>query len=577
MFSFSPVKSLSYALALSLCLSQGISFSQTLNQNQLIPGQVNQWTQRDESRHLDKDLRTEPPEPTVIDETEEPEPLDPSLTKKFQVNNITIEGVTLIDGDDIQDIVSEYEGKELSFIELQDLSNRLTQLYQEEGYVTSSVYTPPQRIENGNVILKATEGVVGETTFLKKRFFSSRAVMPRMGLDHGDHVNNDILGRQLRRINTNTDLEVQAVLTAGAEYKETDIDFRVQEQRPYHVKVFWDNMGRRLIGEKRLGVTTTHNNLLGFGDQLSNTVSFTRRSFGTVTHYELPVGSHGTKLNFDHAYSNLTIGEEFKNLNISGNAHIYSPYISQELVNTENVLLDYEIGLDIKKVNTTSGTQGLKFEDDLRVLRQAINLDQFDRYGRTLMRNEVGIGLDMFGGKNNANTGLSRAGAGTQFFRYTGSLTRIQKMPWKTFGVFRAMGQLSQNRLSAIEQFQLGGTFTVRGYKEGRVIGDQGMFLSGEWHVPAFMIPESWNIPKTNYNLRDNIQFVTFADFGGVFVNKPVAGVERSEYVLGAGVGVRARLTDYLVGRIDLGFPVMRQAPDSGSPRIHFGLESNLL
>lgn len=514
MTSLSRFKSLSAFLAVSLCICQGIAHSQTLNQNQLIPGQVNQWTQRDESRHIDKDLRAEPPEPTVINETQEPEPIDPSLTKKFQVNSIKVEGNTLVDSDDVRDVISEYEGKELSFVELQDLSDRLTKLYQDDGYVTSRVYLPPQRIESGNVVLKASEGIVGETTYMKKKYFGSRAVMPRLGLEQGNHLNNDVLGRQLRRINTNPDLEVQAILKAGAEYQETDIELRPIEQHPYHVKLFWDNMGRRLIGEKRLGVTTTHNNLLGFGDILENTVSFTRRSFGTVTHYEMPIGSHGTKLNFDHAYSNLTIGEEFKNLGIEGQAHIYSPYISQELVNTDDYLLEYELGLDFKHVQTNSDS-GLDFTDDLRVLRQALNFDQYDRYGRTLMRHEVGIGLDILGGKNNSRAGLSRTGAGTQFFRYTGSLTRIQKMPWETFGVFRAMGQATQSRLSAIEQFQLGGTFTVRGYKEGRIIGDQGFFVSGEWHVPAFFIPREWNIPKTSYNLRNNIQFVTFADFGG--------------------------------------------------------------
>lgn len=573
----SHLKKASYVIALTVCLCHAQGYAQTATpaQGQVIPGQVLKWTQKSTEFEVDKDKELAPPEPTVVDETKEDASIDPSLTKKFLVNTIRIEGTTLLDSDDVADIVSGYEGKELSFVDLQGLSDQLTDLYQEEGYVTSRVYLPPQRIEGGQVTLKASEGAVGEVTYLQKRHFKSRAVLPRIGLDQGDHLSNDVLSRQLRRINLNPDLEVQAVLKAGAEYEETDIDLRVIEQHPYHVKLFYDNMGRRLIGQKRLGVTSTHNNLLGFGDQLSNTVSFTRRSFGTVTHYEMPVGSHGTRLNFDHAYSNLTLGEEFKALNVKGTASIYSGYLTQDLFNTENMRLDYEIGMDFKQVKTEISGQSDR-NDNLRVLRQALNFDQYDRLGRTIMRHEIGIGLDILGGKNNDRPTLNRLGAGSQFFRYTGSLTRLQKMPWNTFGVFRAMGQVSQSQLSSIEQFQLGGTFTARGYKEGRIIGDQGFFLSGEWHVPAFFIPHSWTIPKTNYNLRDNIQFVTFTDFGGAYTNKPVAGVERSEYVLGAGVGVRARLTDYLVGRIDLGFPVMRQAPDSGSPRVHFGLESNL-
>src|SRR5690606_1220821 len=97
--------------------------------------------------------------------------------------------------------------------------------------------------------------------------------------------------------------------------------------------LFYDNLGRPSIGRQRGGVTTEHNNLFGLGDRIANTVSWTQESFGTVSHYEVPVGPYGTRLNFDHAYTTLELADDaFEALDISGKAYIYSPYISQELV-----------------------------------------------------------------------------------------------------------------------------------------------------------------------------------------------------------------------------------------------------
>lgn len=99
--------------------------------------------------------------------------------------------------------------------------------------------------------------------------------------------------------------------------------------------------------------------------------------------------------------------------------------------------------------------------------------------------------------------------------------------------------------------------------------------------MPFFMMPKSWHIPKTDYKLRDNLQLVSFADFGATFTHHPAAGVNRRNYAMGVGVGLRANLTKYLAGRIDMGIPLIwdrgfSRPYYSQAPKIHFGLESRL-
>ncbi|HEY9746736.1 MAG TPA: ShlB/FhaC/HecB family hemolysin secretion/activation protein, partial [Oculatellaceae cyanobacterium] len=470
------------------------------------------------------------------------------------------------------------------------------------GYVTSIVYIGPQKIEGGHVTLTASEGLVARAVFENGKYFKGRAVMPRMDMTDGKTFQVNDLKRSLRRINENPDLKVRATLSPGELPEQTVVELEAAEEHfPFHVTPFWDNLGRNAIGNMRFGLTTSHNNVLGFGDQAFNSLVWTRHSFGTVSHYSLPIGKHGTRLNFDHSYSTLTVNPDLFDNNdrgrFTGRAKIYSPSISQELVNTERTKLSVDLAFDFMNIVTSrldhphDKNPFTLTNDRLRVLRPGINLDVFDRWGRTMMRHEFGIGLDLFdatlnSGRSNVNrhhVGSSRNGAGSQFFRYTGNITRLQQMPWGTFAILRASTQLSPSMLVSAQQFQMGGTYTVRGYREGTYIGDSAYLFSGEWRVPFFLFPKSWHIPRTDYKLRENLQLVSFVDFGATFTNHPAPGVNRRNYALGTGIGLRANLTKHLAGRIDMGIPLIWDKggatqppyPDQ-APRIHFGLETRL-
>jgi hypothetical protein len=88
------------------------------------------------------------------------------------------------------------------------------------------------------------------------------------------------------------------------------------------------------------------------------------------------------------------------------------------------------------------------YRDRLRVLRPGLNLDEFDKYGRTYLRNELGIGLDILGATGKYKdfpSASSRMGAGDGFFRYTAFGTRITQLPFGMQDVFRSCLKKSRN------------------------------------------------------------------------------------------------------------------------------------
>ncbi len=552
--------------------AQGLTTTPSLN-----PGQVLQDLQQKtvpsylrpniDQKPGQSEIEGEPKAPNGGNNVENPE-------RRVLIKHIDVKGVTLLDPKMIHKIVSPYENRKDSFSDFQDLADKLTALYRAEGYITSRVYLPPQQLKNNDLYFQAAEGLVGNIQIEKGRFFGPRAIRQFIGLKKGQPFQVHILSKDLKELNSNPDINVRASLRAGEEPRQTDLDLKVTDHFPIHLQPFFDNTGRSLIGVNRYGFMLGDNNVLGFGDQLLDSVSFTSRSAGLINHYAIPLG-HGTQVGMDFAHSRLKLGGSFINLNVKGRATVYSPFISKIWRDTDRYQISTNLAFDIKTLDTNV----LKVDysnDRLRVLRPSITLNEFDSHGQTSLSNEVELGLGILGGTSGSGGLASRQGAGTKFFRYLGTLNRVEKMPFSTYAVLRALVQLSPDRLVSSEQFQLGGAYTVRGYREGQMTGDTGFLLSGEWRMPFFLLPPSWHLFQSHEALRNQIQLVTFLEGGALYTKDPSAGSSGDEYLMSTGFGLRAQITRFMVGRIDLGFPLIRAVPYDLKPRLHFSLQSNV-
>ncbi len=502
-------------------------------------------------------------------------PEEKKTPQKVFIREIHLEGSTLIKPAEAKKLISAYENHEDTFGDLQILANQLTKLYQTNGYVTSRVYIPPQKLQDGTLILQAVEGRVGSITVKNGTFFRARSVRPHIGIKTGTPFDVNTLKRNLRVLNENPDRNVRAVLKPGEKTGDTDVELDLTDRLPFHMVPTFDNLGRYTLGNNRTGLRLSNTNIFGNGDTLLSSLSFTRKSFGVVDNYQIPLGTHGTKFVFNHAYSYLKVGGAFENSRIRGRALTFSPQITQDIINKERYKVYADLAFIAKNLSTDADGVNIN-RDRLRILRPGINFEEYDRWGRTFMRHESEMGIDLFNATSGFQSGppASRYGAGSKFFRYTGSIIRTQKMPFHSYAIFRAIGQLSPDRLVSSEQFQIGGTFTVRGYKEGTAIGDNGLLLSSEWRIPFFLLPRSVVLPGSKYSLRDNVQIVPFLDYGVVNTNDPAAGVVKSHSLMGTGIGLRAQLTKYMVGRIDFGYALIH-IPNNNF-RVHFGVESNV-
>ena len=113
------------------------------------------------------------------------------------------------------------------------------------------------------------------------------------------------------------------------------------------------------------------------------------------------------------------------------------------------------------------------------------------------------------------------------------------------------------------EQISGGGLATVRGYPESSVLGDNGIFASGELRTPSLGF---WSHGKIQ-----DWRFYAFGDWGMVSIIDPLPEQQQEFTLASFGFGVKMKLLDYLNGSLDLGIPLISQGINRPyDPRITF-------
>ena len=157
--------------------------------------------------------------------------------------------------------------------------------------------------------------------------------------------------------------------------------------------------------------------------------------------------------------------------------------------------------------------------------------------------------------------------------KYEGNLTRLHDFGHGILGEFRIAGQYSPDKnLPWMEQFQLGGISTVRGYSEALLLGKSGYFASAEILTPLPFLPRKIGSERLGYiRPRDMIKGAVFMDNGMVFPYKYGEAVDSGDFLMSWGVGLRMQLSQNLGARFYWGFGLNnRYEYDQQAGRFHF-------
>jgi hemolysin activation/secretion protein len=401
------------------------------------------------------------------------------------------------------------------------------------------------------VEIKLIEARIGKVTVSSDTRTRDSYLHNRITVTPGQILQLSEVQRELARFNATNDLQMHAVLKPGESLGTTDLAFEAKGPRDFEVTTFTDNAGRDTIGVYRAGANVVYRSVFGERDPLA--ISFVGAD-GTLAgsgNYSFPLDTKGTRLGAQFDYSEIEInGGVLGSTDMVGHSVDGSLLLSQPLIAQVKNVLSAILSAHYKySVLSSAGIPVTRTM--VRSMELEADYERFDSRGAWIFSNTLAGGFYDISGA-------------TGFHRYDGAVTRTFQFSRKVTGIARVSGQAAPlNSLPTIEQYQIGGATSVRGYPEATLIGDRGFTASGEGDFAFLHKP--WS---------DRIQAAIFIDGGAVFgQGLSTANQPPDTRLLSPGFGFPIKLPSHLYARVDFGIPVRNTV---GIPAVatHFSVQT---
>ncbi|MCT7982228.1 filamentous hemagglutinin N-terminal domain-containing protein [Laspinema sp. A4] len=502
-----------------------------------------------------------------------------TTSETLTIERLEVQNSTAIPPEQLATLTASYRDRTLTFTELQEAAAAISLWYQQQGYMGSGAFIPPQIVRNGVVAIQVVENRLEniEITGSNRLNHSYRSyIRSRLGLQPGDLVNPEKLLESLYLLQFDPRLEtLSAELSTGIAPDTSLLSVRVESARFLTPQFTIDNGRSPSVGSLRRQAQLTQYNLLGLGDIASFNYANTDGSQAIDLSYAVPLTANNNTLSFRYSTGDSEIIEPpFNRVDIEANSRTYElsyrhPLIQQitpknpeaSIINaTDLIRTEFALGLTASQRESETSLLGVKFPlspganengetrvSALRFFQDALRQDSRQIFAA---RSEFSLGLSAFDATTNDN------GPDSQFFSWRGQTQWVRRIGEAQPGprinpllIVRGDLQLATTSLLPIEQYSVGGFNSVRGYRQDALLVDNGAFASVEFQYPVLQLPQ-W---------RTSLQIIPFADLGVGWNwdsdNRPNPD---QNTLVSTGLGVQLQVSDALQARLDWGIPLVK-------------------
>jgi hemolysin activation/secretion protein len=482
-------------------------------------------------------------------------PPDLDVSGTIVVQSFQVMGSTVFSAEDFAKVTADYLNRPITFAELLAARTAVTQLYIDAGYITTGAYIPAdQDITNGIVEIRVVEGYIEAIEVEGLQHLQPGYVRSRIAQAGGAPLNIEQLieGLQLLQLDPLIDT-LSADLAAGTRLGGSIVNLSLQEAQARSLQIGLDNGRSPTIGSFRRRVQFTDRNLLGIGDSFDVSYSNTDGSNGVTLGYAVPINSNnGTvSLRWGRTRSRV-IDPNFAILNIESFSEDFQLGFRQPILRSPTQEL--ALGLQLTQSVSSStfqlpGVERLEFPlvgapdgtVQINALRLTQEWTQRNASQVFAVRSTFNVGLEALGATVNAGDIPD-----SNFFSWQGQAQWAQLIAPSTLLLVRLDGQLADRPLLSGEQFRLGGQGSVRGYRQDRVIADNGILASLELRFPLLQLPQ----------LGSTVQLAPFVDYGYGWNSGGQANATVNE-LASVGAGLLWQMGDRFSARLEYGFPLI--------------------
>lgn len=482
------------------------------------------------------------------------------------IESVEISESRVFSKEEINAFKSLVEGRDVTAEDLNNLILLINQEYLAKKMITARAsLVAENNLEGGVLKIELMEAKIGNIYVEGNKFNRQWYLKSVVSKDNGRLLDIKKLEKDLENFNKNSrSVKLTAKLKPGDKYGTTDVVIKAEEKFPYHFIASFDSFGRDTTGLLRGGMMVTTDSFLGFQDRLTGAVNIARSSTTPFVDYNFPINKKGTRLGFSYMYGNnhVTRGM-YRDFDLRADTHIVSSYITHPIKDTEKFQLNFNTSANIKLSSASVMDYRYSHYQDYNI---AVGLG-----GRYNFRRSV-----LFGSVYSTN-GVIKDGMrdfSNYFTKVNADGYYIHYLPKGIIATARVGGQYSPNDIPYIEQYQIGGISSVRGYTESILLAPKSYFASLELLFPIPFLPETVKNPfdkEMPFRLRDAVKFATFFDHGAVYAyHVPVGSIN---FLASVGAGLRLAVSKFVTARVYVGFPLMNASLlRQSNARLHFDL-----
>jgi hemolysin activation/secretion protein len=464
---------------------------------------------------------------------------DLSSAPRVFVRHIKLVGNTIFSEADLKFLLKNYENRYLLFAELQELRHKLTRYYVNKGYLNSGAVIPDQKVTDGVVEFHVIEGCLTTINITGNTRLNSDYIRKRIRLGADPPFNINHLKQQFSLLHQNRLIRrINGEFGPDLHLGEGRLNVKVEEASPYELGMKYSNSESPSVGSQHLELYGAHHNLSGRGDTLRFSYGVSEGADNYSAYYTLPVTAQDTGISLYYDKNNANIIEApFDSIDIESNSETWGLRIRHPFYKTVNQEVALSLAVETRHSETFLLGEPFSFspgvedgECDVTVLRfsQEWSLRRFTQVFAA--RSVFSLGINAMGATSHD---LDPDG---QFFAWLGQFqwAKRLKVPEKSQVIFRTDIQLSADPLLPLEKFSMGGSNSVRGYRENELVRDNGVFSSLEFRMPVFRMPLS-----VIGNTREDgwVQLAPFIDWG--WSGNTDTTTPDPETISSAGIGIR--------------------------------------
>lgn len=458
----------------------------------------------------------------------------------IEVKKFLVDGNTVVSTAVLERLIADDAGKSLTLGEIQEVADKLSNYYHQQGYFLAKAYLPRQEITEGQVKIQVLEGQYDKIT-LNNSSRTSNATIQRIlsSVSSDDVVDRATLERKLLILSDLPAVEVKSTLKPGARVGTTALDVDTKPKSMVTGYADADNYGNKYTGTNRAGITLNLNSPLGLGDQITARVmtSETKQHYGRIA-YQTPVGGSGLQLGASYSEMEYTLGRDFGFFEAHGNSRITSAYGLYPIIRSRQTNLNASLQFDNTVLKDDVDLVESKSKKTINSWTLGLSGSTYDDY--------FGGGLNSFAVNYHAGVlniqsadvkmvdDLSARSDG-HFNSFDGMISRTQRITDRLNATVKLSGQVSDNNLDSSQKFDIGGSSAVRAFKQGDSSGDMGWLANLD----------------LRYSLTDNVALNTFYDYGHVRYSQDAwDSAKNTATRAGAGVGLDVFGKDWKVSMV---------------------------